>query len=58
MIYFYSMDEIEKDLQVLPALVTSLEDLREETSRHSQLATAQENLKHLFTGLRSCKLQL
>jgi hypothetical protein len=55
---FFSMDEIEKDLQVLPALVTSLEDLREETSRHSQLATAQENLKHLFTGLRSSKLQL
>ncbi len=25
----------------------SLDDLREETSRHSQLATAQENLKHL-----------
>jgi exocyst complex component 3 len=43
------MDEIEKDLQVLPALLTSLEDLKEETSRHSQLATAQENLKHLFT---------
>jgi len=43
------MDEIEKDLQILPGLVTSLEDLREETSRHSQLATAQENLKHLFT---------
>ena len=44
-----SMDEIEKDLQVLPGLLTNLEALKEETSRHSQLATAQENLKHLFT---------
>ena len=43
------MDEIEKDLQILPGLVTSLEDLKEETGRHSQLAAAQENLKHLFT---------
>ena len=50
------MDEIEKDLQVLPGLLTSLEDLREETSRHSQLATAQENLKHLFTVPETVRL--
>ncbi len=42
------MDEIEQNLKDLPALTDRLEDVREETLRHSQLATAQENLKHLF----------
>ena len=42
------MDEIETSLQELPVLVDELSELREETIRHSQLATARENLKHIF----------
>ena len=33
----------------MPELTDRLADVREETLRYSQLATAQENLKHLFT---------
>lgn len=42
------MDEIEANLKDLPELTDRLADVREETLRYTQLATAQENLKHLF----------
>ncbi len=42
------MEEIEDSLQELPGLLDELSDVREETMRHSQLATARENLKHIF----------
>ena len=44
-----SIDDIEVNLRDLNGLGDSLADVREETLRYSQLATAQENLKHLFT---------
>ena len=44
-----SIDDIEVNLRDLPELTDRLADVREETLRYSQLATAQENLKHLFT---------
>ena len=44
-----SIDDIEVNLRDLPDLTDRLADVREETLRYSQLATAQENLKHLFT---------
>ena len=44
-----SMDETEINIKDLNDLTDRLADVREETSRYSQLATAQENLKHLFT---------
>ena len=43
------MDETEINIKDLNDLTDRLADVREETSRYSQLATAQENLKHLFT---------
>ena len=43
------MDEIEVNIKDLSDLTDRLADVREETLRYSQLATAQENLKHLFT---------
>ena len=43
------MEDIETGLQELPHLVKVLDDVKRETSRHSQLATARENLKNLFT---------
>ena len=43
------MHDIETGLQDLPYLVDNLEEVKIETSRHSQLATARENLKNLFT---------
>ena len=43
------MDEIETNIKDLSDLTDRLADVREETLRYSQLATAQENLKHLFT---------
>ena len=46
---FHSIDDIEVNLRDLPELTDRLADVREETLRYSQLATAQENLKHLFT---------
>ncbi len=42
------MNEIEESLEELPNLVDQLSDVREETIKHSQLATARENLKHIF----------
>jgi len=43
------MDETEVNIKDLNELTDRLADVRDETSRYSQLATAQENLKHLFT---------
>ena len=43
------MEEIEGGIKDLGDLTDRLADVREETLRYSQLATAQENLKHLFT---------
>ena len=43
------MDETELNIKDLNDLTDRLADVREETSRYSQLSTAQENLKHLFT---------
>ncbi len=42
------LEEIEDSLEDLPGLRDQLEDVRKETIRHSQLATARENLKHIF----------
>lgn len=42
------MDEVETGIKDLSGLGDRLADVREETLRYSQLATAQENLKHLF----------
>ena len=43
------MEDIEKGLEELPYLVKALDEVKRETSIHSQLATARENLKNLFT---------
>ena len=42
------MSDIDSALSDLPSLARELGSLREETLRHSQLATARENLKHIF----------
>jgi exocyst complex component 3 len=44
----FSIDDIEVNLRDLPELSDRLADVGEETLRYSQLATAQDNLKHLF----------
>ena len=44
-----SMTEMESALGDTPSLYEKLRDVREENLRHSQLATAKENLKHIFT---------
>lgn len=41
--------EIDKLLESVPQLFNSLEAVRSENTRHSQYATAIENLKHIFT---------
>jgi len=43
------MMEMEQSLRDLPPLLDELSDVRSETTRHSQLATARENLRHIFT---------
>ena len=42
------MSEIDDSLREIPSLLEQLHDVREETIKHSQLATARENLKHIF----------
>jgi len=44
-----SMVEMESGLSTVPDLYHSLGAIREENLRHSQLLTARENLKHIFT---------
>ena len=44
-----SMTEMEEALGGVPQFYERLRDVREENLRHSQLATAKENLKHIFT---------
>jgi len=41
--------EMEKELAELPPLLDDLDDVRAESLKHSQLATAKENLRHIFT---------
>lgn len=42
------LDEIDKTLAVVPNLSERLKRVREEATRHTQLAAARENLKHIF----------
>jgi len=44
-----NMNEMESALGGVPQYYEQLRDVREENLRHSQLATAKENLKHIFT---------
>jgi len=44
-----NMYEMESALGGVPQYYEQLRDVREENLRHSQLATAKENLKHIFT---------
>jgi len=43
------MEKMEEALSGVPAYWESLREVREENLRHSQLATAKENLRHIFT---------
>ncbi len=43
------MEEMEESLTELPDLLEDLSEVRRETMKHSQLAAARENLKHIFT---------
>ena len=42
------MSDIDNSLKELPNLLEELSVVRQETIKHSQLATARENLKHIF----------
>ncbi|KAM8711410.1 hypothetical protein ACLKA7_000533 [Drosophila subpalustris] len=42
------MDEVERLLEGVPDVYDALEVVREENTKHSQYATAMENLKHIF----------
>ena len=44
-----AMDELDSNLKTMPHLLEVLNEVRQETVKHSQLGTATENLKHLFT---------
>ena len=44
-----SMSDMEEALGGVPDYYEKLRDVRDENLRHSQLATAKENLKHIFT---------
>ena len=46
---FYFIDKNSQSLAILYYFFR-LAEVREENLRHSQLATARENLKHIFTG--------
>lgn len=43
-----TMAEVERLMQGVPEIYDALEDVREENTKHSQYATAVENLKHIF----------
>lgn len=43
------LSEIDNQLDAVPEIYDSLEQVREEHAKHSQYATAIENLKHIFT---------
>lgn len=42
------INEVENLLQSVPDLYDALENVREENTKHSQYATAMENIKHIF----------
>ena len=44
-----AVEDLEGNLESLPKLVESLNAVKQETIQHSQLGTATDNLKHLFT---------
>lgn len=44
-----AVDDLEGSLESMPKLVESLNPVKMETITHSQLGTATDNLKHLFT---------
>ncbi|KAG1665256.1 Exocyst complex component 3 [Nymphon striatum] len=41
--------EIQEQFEMVPKLKVKLQDVREESLKHSQYAAAMENLKHIFT---------
>lgn len=43
-----NLKEIEENFRVIPTLAERLQDVREESMKHSQYAAAMENLKHIF----------
>ena len=43
-----SMDEMDESLREIPALLEGLHDVSKLNIKHSQLATARENMKHIF----------
>ena len=49
------MDDLEGSLESMPKLVESLNPVKQETIMHSQLGTATDNLKHLFTVPESAR---
>ena len=46
--FIYSMDEMDESLKEIPALLEQLHDVSKLNIKHSQLATARENMKHIF----------
>ena len=42
------MDEMDESLKEIPALLEQLHDVSKLNIKHSQLATARENMKHIF----------
>lgn len=50
-----TLKEMDETWPVIPQLVDKLKNVREESMRHSQLAAAMENLKHIFNVPESVK---
>ena len=42
------MDEMDESLKEIPTLLEQLHDVSKLNIKHSQLATARENMKHIF----------